>query len=40
VVQALKTRQNTTGTSADRTYQEALKDCFDGINNGANVFVL
>jgi hypothetical protein len=39
-VKELKTNKNTTATSADRNFQEGLKDCFDGINNGDPIFVL
>jgi len=39
-VKELKTNKNTTATSKDRNFQEALKSSFDGINNGDPIFVL
>jgi hypothetical protein len=41
-VAELKLKPNTTTTSVDRTFEKALKDCFDAINNGQgqNLFVL
>jgi hypothetical protein len=39
-VKELKTNKNTTATSKDRNFQEALKSTFDGINNGDPIFVL
>jgi len=38
-VQELKTHPNTTATSADRTFQESLKNCFDAINNREDIFL-
>ncbi len=38
-IAVLKRAPNTTTASADRDYEEALKDCLDGINNNEKIFL-